>query len=103
MISCIRALVECESPSGKVTALNNTADCAGLVARSSLRYVLSDDLTRLCADLAYSKGAGRNAHASRTPQRVHWKGNARREVPARVSFPEPALSDWLLALSSTRE
>ena len=43
--------------SGKVTALNNTADCAGLVARCPLRYVLSDDLTRLCADLAYSKGA----------------------------------------------
>jgi hypothetical protein len=43
--------------SGRVTALNNTADCAGLVARCPLRYVLSDDLTRLCADLAYSKGA----------------------------------------------
>ena len=43
--------------SGKLTALNNTADCAGLVARCPLRFVLSDDLTRLCADLAYSKGA----------------------------------------------
>lgn len=43
--------------SGQVTALNNTADCAALVARCPLRYVLSDDLTRLCADLAYSKGA----------------------------------------------
>jgi hypothetical protein len=44
--------------SGKATALNNTADCAELIARCPLRYVLSDSLTRLCADLAYSKGAG---------------------------------------------
>ncbi len=43
--------------SGAVTALNNTADCAAPVARCPLRYVLSDDLTRLCADLAYSRGA----------------------------------------------
>ena len=58
------SVAQCHTPfvvrdrtSGKVTALNNTADCAGLVARCPLRYVLSDDLTRLCADLAYSKGA----------------------------------------------
>ena len=43
--------------SGQVTALNNTADCAEPVARCPLRYVLSDNLTRLCADLAYSRGA----------------------------------------------
>ena len=43
--------------SGEVTTLNNTADCAALVARCPVRYVLTDDLTRLCADLAYSKGA----------------------------------------------
>jgi hypothetical protein len=53
-----RPLVLRDDSTGRVTALNNTADVAGLVARSSLRYVLSDDLTRLCADLAYSKGAG---------------------------------------------
>jgi hypothetical protein len=41
-----------------VTQLNSTADCAPIVARSPLRYVLADNLTRLCADLAYSKGAG---------------------------------------------
>jgi hypothetical protein len=55
---CHTPFVVSDQTSGKVTTLNNTADCAELIARSRLRYVLSDDLTRLCADLAYSKGAG---------------------------------------------
>ena len=41
----------------RVWTLNNTADFAEPVASCPIRYVLSDDLTRLCADLAYSKGA----------------------------------------------
>jgi hypothetical protein len=49
--------VVCNCTSGEVTTLNNTADCAAFVARCPVRYVLTDDLTRLCADLAYSKGA----------------------------------------------
>ena len=53
-----RPFVVRDNTSGRVTALNNTADCAGLIGRCPLRYVLSDDLTRLCADLAYSRGAG---------------------------------------------
>jgi len=63
-VNLLDSVAQCRTPfvvrdrtSGRVTALNNTADCAGSVARSPLRYVLSDDLTRLCADLAYSKGA----------------------------------------------
>jgi hypothetical protein len=63
-VNLIDCIAQCHTPlvvsnrtSGKPTALNNTADCAPLVARSPLRYVLSDNLTRLCADLAYSKGA----------------------------------------------
>ena len=43
--------------SGRMTALNSTADLAAAVVRCPLRYVMVDDLTRLCADLAYSKGA----------------------------------------------
>lgn len=43
--------------SGEVSILSGAADCAELVARCSLRYVLSDDLTRLCGELAYSRGA----------------------------------------------
>lgn len=42
---------------GRITVLNNTADCADRVANCPVRYVLDDDLTELCADLAYSKGA----------------------------------------------
>ena len=66
----IDSVAQCHTPfvvsnrsSGRVTALNNTADCAGAVARCPLRYVLADNLTRLCADLAYSKGAGTMACA----------------------------------------
>ena len=63
-MNLIDSVAQCHTPfavrdgtSGKVTVLNNTADCAAGVARCPLRYVLSDDLTRLCADLSYSKGA----------------------------------------------
>jgi hypothetical protein len=41
----------------RVDILNNTADCAAEVARCPLRFVLSDELTRLCTALAYSKGS----------------------------------------------
>jgi hypothetical protein len=54
---CRRPFVVCDRTNGEVAVLNNTADCAGLVAQCPLRYVLTDELTRLCADLAYSKGA----------------------------------------------
>jgi hypothetical protein len=64
-VKLLDSVAQCHTPfvvrnprSGKVTALNNTADCAELIARCPLRYVLSDSLTRLCADLAYSKAAG---------------------------------------------
>ena len=37
--------------------LNNAAECSPAVAAAPFRFVLSDDLTRLCTALAYSKGA----------------------------------------------
>jgi hypothetical protein len=43
--------------SRSVLQLNCTAECADSVASCALRYVLSDDLIRLCVDLAHSKGA----------------------------------------------
>jgi hypothetical protein len=43
--------------SSRITVLNNTSDFADRVARCPVRYVLHDDLTTLCADLAYSIGA----------------------------------------------
>lgn len=64
-VKLIDSIAQCNTPflvrsysSGRVTSLNNTADCAGAVAGCPLRYVLTDNLTRLCADLAYSRGAG---------------------------------------------
>jgi hypothetical protein len=67
-------LIVRNSATGSVTRLNNTADCAQLVARSPLRYVLADNLTRLCADLAYSKGSGTVACADllRVPAESLW-------------------------------
>ena len=60
----IDRVAQCRAPfvvqdrtSGRITILNNAAECAARVAGCRVRYVLSDDLTQLCADLAYSKGA----------------------------------------------
>jgi hypothetical protein len=44
-------------PTRTVTCLSGAADYADALARCATRYVLSDDLTRLCTALAYSKGA----------------------------------------------
>jgi hypothetical protein len=43
--------------SHQVVQLNGVADYADQVLRCPTRYVLSDDLTRLCTALAYSRGA----------------------------------------------
>ena len=42
---------------GSVTHLNNAAAFSRDIENCATRYVLSDELTRLCAALAYSKGA----------------------------------------------
>ena len=43
--------------SGAQTHLSGASDCASAAASCAIRYVLSDELTRLCAALAFSKGA----------------------------------------------
>jgi hypothetical protein len=43
--------------SGSVTKLNGPAECAQQIKSCPLRFALSDDLTRLCTALAYSRGA----------------------------------------------
>src|SRR5579863_7226888 len=57
-------LAQCRTPfvvqnmkDGSITHLNNAAEFSQEIARCATRYVLSDELTRLCAALAYSKGA----------------------------------------------
>src|SRR5580700_5711852 len=63
-VNLIDSVAQCRAPfvvqdrtSGRLTILNNAAECAARVAGCRVRYVLSDDLTQLCADLAYSRGA----------------------------------------------
>jgi hypothetical protein len=57
-------IAQCQTPfvvqntkDGSVTHLNNAAAFAKDIERCATRYVLSDELTRLCTALAYSKGA----------------------------------------------
>jgi hypothetical protein len=71
---CQMPLVVRDGSGGRTTVLNNTADCAVYVARCPVRYVISDDLSGLCADLAYSKGARSLACADllHVPAEVLW-------------------------------
>lgn len=57
-------IAQCRTPfvvenisNGRCTRLSGAVDYADTLAKCPIRYVLSDDLVRLCADLAYSKGA----------------------------------------------
>jgi hypothetical protein len=57
-------LAQCHAPyivrdndSGILSHLNGAAEFSGRVAQCPIRYVLSDELTRLCTALAYSKGS----------------------------------------------
>jgi hypothetical protein len=54
---CRRPFVVQDLTSGALTRLNGAADHAADMARCPLRFVLTDELTRLCTALAYSKGA----------------------------------------------
>ena len=56
-------IAQCRTPfvvqntkDGTITQLNNASAFSKDVAQCATRYVLSDELTRLCAALAYSKG-----------------------------------------------
>jgi hypothetical protein len=59
---------------GGVVHLNGAASCAAEVAGCPLRYVLSDDLTRLCTEMAFSRGARHLACADllHVPAEVLW-------------------------------
>jgi hypothetical protein len=54
---CRTPLVVQNTTDGSVTQLNNAAAFAKDIEGCATRYVLSDELTRLCTALAYSKGA----------------------------------------------
>ena len=106
-MNLIDSVAQCHAPfvvhddaTGRVTALNNTADCAGLVARCPLRYVLTDDLTRLCAELAYSRGAATVAcadllHVPAQALWVEWCSGPWQRVLQQYGFPlYPAGAQW---------
>jgi hypothetical protein len=54
---CSAPFVVQNNSTGRIGTLDNRANHAEAIAKCPVRYVLADDLTRLCADLAYSKGA----------------------------------------------
>src|ERR1700691_792718 len=63
-------IAQCRTPfivrntkDGSVTHLNNATTFSEDIGSCATRFVLSDELTRLCTALAYSKGAGRLACA----------------------------------------
>jgi hypothetical protein len=71
---CRRPFVIACSQSGRRRTLNNAAECAHQMNHVPIRFVLSDDLTRLCTALAYSKGARTLACADliRVPAEAVW-------------------------------
>jgi hypothetical protein len=71
---------------GRDLRLSGAEESAAEVAGCAQRFVLSDDLTRLCADLAYSKGARSLACADL----LH--------VPARTLWVEWCQAPWQAAL-----
>jgi hypothetical protein len=54
---CRSPLIVQDSRVQAVMSLNGAYDFAGEIAACPIRYVLADDLTRLCTALAYSRGA----------------------------------------------
>jgi hypothetical protein len=54
---CRTVLAVQDPASGGIVNLSGAAACAAQVAACPLRYVLSDDLTRLCTEIAFSRGA----------------------------------------------
>jgi hypothetical protein len=78
LVDCI---AQCRTPyivqnltTNALTRLNGAADFASEMARCPMRFVLSDELTRLCTALAYSKGARQLACADllRIPAESIW-------------------------------
>lgn len=74
-------IAQCRTPyvvqdlsTGALTRLNGAADFAPQIADCPLRFVLSDELTRLCTALAYSRGARQLACADllRIPAQSVW-------------------------------
>jgi hypothetical protein len=91
-------IAQCPTPfivqntkTGRLTHLNNAATFSDEIASCATRFVLSDELTRLCTALAYSKGAGTLAcadllHVPAERVWVEWTGAPWRNELARYGF-----------------
>jgi hypothetical protein len=94
-------IAQCRTPfvvqhteNGSVTILNGAAAFARDIGNCATRYVLSDELTRLCTALAYSKGASTLAcsdllHIPAERVWVEWTEAPWRNELARVGFKSP--------------
>lgn len=94
-------IAQCRTPfivqntkDGSVTHLNNAAAFARDINACATRYVMSDELTRLCTALAYSKGASTLAcadllHVPAERVWVEWTEAPWRNELARYGFKNP--------------
>jgi hypothetical protein len=94
-------IAQCRTPfiventkNGSVTHLNNAATFAKDIHSCATRYVLNDELVRLCTALAYSKGAGTLAcadllHVPAERVWVEWAEAPWRAELARYGFQAP--------------
>src|SRR5580658_3593658 len=94
-------IAQCRAPfiventkDGSVTYLNNAAAFAKNIDNCATRYVLSDELTRLCTALAYSKGASTLAcadllHVPAERVWIEWTEAPWRNELARYGFKDP--------------
>src|SRR5580698_6024859 len=94
-------IAQCRTPfiventrDGTVSHLNNAAAFSRDIENCATRYVLSDELTRLCTALAYSKGASTLAfgdllHVPAERVWVEWTEAPWRDELARYGFGNP--------------
>jgi len=94
-------VAQCRAPflventtNGSITRLNNAASFAQDINDCATRYVLNDELTRLCTALAYSKGASTLAcadllHVPAERVWVEWADSPWRDELARYGFKSP--------------
>jgi hypothetical protein len=94
-------IAQCRTPfiventsDGSVTRLNNAATFASDIESCATRFVLSDDLARLCTALAYSKGAETLAcadllHVPAERVWIEWTEASWLNELARYGFKEP--------------
>lgn len=94
IVQCRTPFIVANAKDGSVTHLNNAATFSQDIENCATRYVLSDELTRLCTALAYSKGADTLAFAEllHVPAErvwVEWTEAPWRSELARYGFSNP--------------